>query len=191
VTAVLPWLWSRDSSGRQREPEAAAPARVRLDSDPAVVALDDAAADGQAQAGAAVGAAVGRAVEGVEHVPAVAVRDADATVGDLHPYGAVGLGRGRDVDPGRAPGGGVFDRVAYEVVEDVAQQLRVGPDRREHAGDRDLGAAGRGVVGDDLVYQLGQGNNVAAILFKLQVSDRAAAVAKARDAGLGGMSLPS
>jgi DNA-binding NarL/FixJ family response regulator len=29
-------------------------------------------------------------------------------------------------------------------------------------------------------------NNVAAILFKLQVSDRAAAVAKARDAGLGG-----
>src|SRR6187455_3151728 len=67
---------------RQGEPEGRADAFLRLDPDPAAVALDDVAGDGQAEAGAAtrfrtLARPVGL-VEALEHAVLGGARDADA-----------------------------------------------------------------------------------------------------------------
>src|SRR4029079_3601972 len=74
MTAVLP--------GRQGEAENAAAALAPSDPDPPAVALDDLAADGEADARALVGLALVQALEHLEDVLAVFGRDADAGVGD-------------------------------------------------------------------------------------------------------------
>src|SRR4051812_36585838 len=64
------------------EAEGGAVARLRLDPDPAAVALDDLAAERQADAGAGVLVAGVQALEHAEDALVVLGRDADAVVGD-------------------------------------------------------------------------------------------------------------
>src|SRR3954452_24875038 len=68
--------------GGQREAEDGAAAVALVDPDAPAVALDDLAADGQADARAFVGLAVVQALEHLEHVLASVGGDADAAVGD-------------------------------------------------------------------------------------------------------------
>src|SRR4051812_46671206 len=82
MAAVLP--------RREREAKHGAAAGALVDPDPPAVALDDPAADGQADAGALVALAVVEALEHLEDVLARVGRDADAAVGDRdlrHPVG--------------------------------------------------------------------------------------------------------
>src|SRR4051812_36918673 len=78
--------------GRRSEREAkhGAASGPVLDPDPAAVALDDLAADGEADPGAAVGLAVVQALEHLEHALAVLGLDPDARVlhGELDHSGA-------------------------------------------------------------------------------------------------------
>src|SRR4051812_1923436 len=68
--------------GRQGEAEHGASAVAVVDPDPAAVALDDLAADGEADARALVGLAVVQALEHLEDVLAGFRGDPDAAVGD-------------------------------------------------------------------------------------------------------------
>src|SRR3954465_3025174 len=68
------------AGGREREPENGASTRAVLHPDPPPVALDDLAADRQADAGALVGLAVVQALEHLEHALAVLGLDPDARV---------------------------------------------------------------------------------------------------------------
>src|SRR5689334_7064360 len=66
---------------RKREAEHGSAALACVDPDPPAMALDDLAADREADAGSLVGVAVVQALEHLEDVLALVGRDADAAVG--------------------------------------------------------------------------------------------------------------
>src|ERR1700760_1451884 len=128
--------------GRQIYPELGALVQP-LQLDPAVVGVDDALRDGQAQPGpAGPGPA---AAAGFERCGGQLVGDAGAVVADADHH--LGPGRlGRDPDPGA--GRVVTDRVVDQVDEDLFQPIVVGPDHRQVRvtlnGDRGPAGGGQG-----------------------------------------------
>ena len=153
---------------RQGEDDPGAAAGVVHRADRAAVQLDDPLADRQPQAGPGPGDVLGDPEEALEDLGVLALRDADPAVGhgDLQP--PVGARLGGHVDPGRPVVRGVLDRVADQVVEQLAQPDRI-PLHRGQPADvelRRLDAAVRvggrgggqpvGVDAGDLLGQLGQ-----------------------------------
>ncbi len=108
----------------QHDVEGGADADVALRPDGAAVLLDDAAADGQAEAGAAFLAGVGGfyLLEAVEDAVEFVCGDAAAFVDDLE-HDGVGGGVGVDADGGG--GGGELDGVGEEVGQDLEDAVGV------------------------------------------------------------------
>ncbi len=133
--------------------EGGAGAEVALGPDGAAVLLDDAAADGEAEAGAALLAGVGglNLLEAVEDGVELFVGDAAAFVGDLEENG-VGGGFGEDADGGG--GGGELDGVGEEIGEDLEDAVGVAVEEEGLGG----GGLGRGEGGEFEVNGVGVGH---------------------------------
>src|ERR1041385_5407624 len=119
----------------QREPERGALAGLGLDADAAAVELDDALADGQADAGAGVLVAAVQALEDLEDAVEVARLDADAVVldGDA-PAARPRLGR--DLDAAGPVAGAELEGVADEVLQQLHELALVADDGGQLAEPR-------------------------------------------------------
>src|SRR6266576_2452246 len=111
-----------------REAEAAAAPLVRLDPDPAMMALDDPLADREPDAAAGVGVAAVQALEYGEDPVGVLRVDPDAVVRDGEARRPT-LALGRQVDPWR-PLLDELDCVRDQVLEELAKLRLVAPDGR-------------------------------------------------------------